>query len=186
MKPLLLSHEETVAALQKVAKAQLSAPSRIRVRPLEEYFQAAVNYLTGHQVLRYDRFVHEWALIINTNGDVYAHGDSYLPEGWMGNVFKQSLAQILTSTAHTSATNLRMQRAETCRQCKFDQKCDQLAIVESIPSERSYSATGKLLCPVAQPMIQFMVDEIQRSPHAQALLNLYQNQESCLPQLVPA
>ena len=177
MKHLLLSYEKTVEALQNVAKAQFSSPSRIQVLPIDEYVQAAVTYLTGNQVEMYDPFLGEWALIINTNGDVYPHGDSYLPAGLIGNVFRQPLSKILTSEAHTNATKIRMERAETCRRCKFDRKCHQLPIVEAIPSERFYDETGELQCSITKPMIQFMVDEIQRSPNAQALLNFHQRQE---------
>ncbi|MBE9211901.1 radical SAM protein [Plectonema cf. radiosum LEGE 06105] len=185
MKHLLLSHHQTVEALQKVAKARFNCSSPIEVFPLDDYFQAAVRYLIDCEIGIYDPFDFEWALIVNTNGDVYPHGDAYVPIGLMGNLFHQPLSEILVSQAHTNATKVRMQRAETCRRCKFDRKCTQLSIAEAIPSERFYDEAGALQCLIDKPMIQFMVDEIQRSPDAQALLNLYQHQQQSIPQLLP-
>lgn len=185
MKHLLLSHHQTVEALQKVAKARFNCSSPIEVFPLDDYFQAAVRYLIDREIGIYDPFDFEWALIVNTNGDVYPHGDAYQPIGLMGNLFRQPISEILVSQAHTNATKVRMERAETCRRCEFDRKCTQLPITEAIPSERFYDEAGVLQCSIAQPMIQFMVDEIQRSPDAQALLNLYQPQQQSIPQLLP-
>lgn len=185
MKHLLLSHHQTIEALQKVVKAQFAYSSPIEVSPLDEYFQAAVRYLIDGEIGIYDPFDLEWALIVNTNGDVYPHGDAYLPIGLMGNIFHQTIGDILASDAHTNVTKVRMKRAETCRHCKFDRKCSQLDIAEAIPSERFYDNAGTLQCSITQPMIQFMVDEIKQSLDAQALLNLYQHSEQPIPQLLP-
>ncbi len=185
MKHLLLSHEQTIEALQKVAKAKFNSSSPIEILPLDDYFQAAVRYLINGEIGLYNPFDFEWALIVNTNGDIYPHGDAYQPIGLMGNIFRQSISEILVSEAHTNATKVRMERAETCRRCKFDGKCVQLPIAEAIPSERFYDEAGVLQCSIAQPMIQFMVDEIQQSSDAQALLNLYQHPEQSMPQLLP-
>lgn len=178
MQHLLLGYQETVTALQQVAKAQLSTPSKIEVLPLTEYFGAAVRYLLKQQIAPYAPNLHEWAMIINTNGDAYPHGDAYLPVGLIGNVFQQPIQEILHSEAHRRATQLRMQRAETCRRCKFDRRCSQIPMIESLPSERAYDELGQLQCPIAQPMIQFIVDELQRSFDAQSLLRLYAPQEA--------
>ncbi|WP_427162373.1 radical SAM protein [Aliinostoc sp. HNIBRCY26] len=184
MKHLLISHEEIVTALKKIAVAQLAASSKIDILPLKDYFEAAVRYLTGRKFPIYDPSQKEWALIINTNGDTYSHGDAYSPEGFMGNVFQQSLNEIFTSSAYANATKIRLERAATCRQCEFDQKCDQLHLVEAISSERSYDEVGKLQCMIAKPMIQFMVNEILRSPEAKALINVYAVQEQSQTHLI--
>lgn len=175
---LLLGYQETVTALQQVVKAQLSTPSKIEVLPLTEYFGAAVRYLLKQQIAAYDPNLHEWAMIVNTNGDVYPHGDAYLPVGLIGNVFQQPIQEILHSEAHRHATQLRMQRAATCRRCKFDRMCSQIPMIESLPSERLYDELGQLQCPIAQPMIQFIVDEFQRNSDAQSLLRLYAPREA--------
>ena len=186
LKHLVISYEETVAAMQSVAKAQFSTSSRIQVLPLEDYFKAAVRYLTGCEIRLYNPFVHEWALIVNTNGDVYSHGDAYSSVGLMGNIFEQPIGEILTSEAHINVTKVRMKRAETCRRCEFDRKCDQLPIAEALPSERFYDEAGLMQCLIAKPMIQFMVNEIKQSVEARALLELYKHEDNLLPQIVTA
>jgi uncharacterized protein len=178
IEPLLVSHQDTVTALQKVAQVQFEAPSNIRVLPLWNYFTAAVRYLTGKSIQTYEPVQAEWAYIVNTNGDLYNHGDAYLQEGLMGNIFQQSLAQIRQSAAYQQTLALRQERLATCRRCQFDGYCNQLPVAEAIPSERMYSSSGNLECPLAQPMIQFMVKQIEQSPDAQLLLNHFESPSS--------
>lgn len=173
IRPLLISPVATVNALQTVAKAQFAEPTNISVMPLWVYFTAAIRHLQGHKIEAYQPANEEWALIMNTNGDIYSHGDAYQPEGLMGNVFSQPLAEIFASKSYQDTLKLRHQRLETCRSCKFDRQCNQLPIAEAIPSERTYDEMGNLQCQVAQPMIQFMVEQIQQSVDAQLLLQHY-------------
>jgi uncharacterized protein len=178
VEPLLVSHQDTVKALQQVAKAQFDAPTKIRVLPLWSYFNAAMRYLTGKSIGAYNPAQQEWAYIVNTNGDLYNHGDAYLPEGLMGNIFHQSLAEIRKSSDYQETIALRDNRLETCRRCPFDGYCNQLPIAEAIPSERAYDAQGKLQCSIAQPMIRYMIGQIEQSPDAQLLLNQVESPSS--------
>ena len=182
IEPLLVSHEETVTALQKVAQAQFQEPTNIRVLPLWNYFMAAIRYLTGQSTEIYDPAQEEWAYIVNTNGDLYNHGDAYLAEGLMGNIFCQSLQEIRKSVAYAKTINLRQNRLATCRRCSFNGYCNQLPVAEAIPTERMYDATQNLQCPIAKPMIQFMIQQIEQSVDAQLLLNQV---ESSSPLSVP-
>lgn len=178
MQHLMLNFDQVLETFQAVATAQFSAPTNIKVYPLWQYFQAAARYLAGETIRQYDPVREEWALIVNTNGDVYSHGDSYLPQGWMGNVFKQPIGEILASEAYIRVAVLRLVRSQTCRRCPFDRKCNQLPMAEAMPSERAYDAVGDLQCPIARPMIEFMVDKIQHSPAANWLINSYANAPS--------
>lgn len=176
---LNLSRQQVLQAYQAVASAQFSSPTKIKVYPLCQYFQAAVRDLTQQAIKRYEPAQREWALIINTNGDVYNHGDAYLPEGLMGNVFKQSIQQIFASSAYARVNALRHQRSQTCRHCSFDRKCHQIPVVEALPSERLYDEKGHLLCSIAQPMIQYMRDHLQDSS-VRHLLEAYAESQSQL------
>jgi uncharacterized protein len=173
IRPLLISPSATVKALQTVAQTQFAEPTNISVMPLWVYFTAAIRHLQGHKIDPYEPANEEWALIMNTNGDIYSHGDAYQPEGLMGNVFSQPLAEIFTTKSYQDTLKLRHQRLETCHRCVFDRHCNQLPIAEAIPSERTYDDMGTLQCQVARPMIQFMVEQIQQSVDAQLLLQHY-------------
>ncbi len=175
VKNLALTPQEIIQVYQEVAKKQFTSSSRIKVYPLYDYFNAASRYLTKQQVAEYNPAQKEWALIINLNGDIYNDGESYLPEGLMGNIFEQSLNEIFTSHQYQQICSLRKQRAATCRKCPFDLTCNQLPIVEACPSERFYNKTGELVCSIAKPMIEFMIREIEAVDTAKILLKAGNN-----------
>ena len=170
---LLLSHKQIVAALQRIVRLQFDEPCNINVYPITTYFDTAVRYLTGRKIAPYRPGEQEWALIINTNGDMYSHGDSYQPAGYMGNVFRETLDDIFASARHRSATAARMQRAHVCETCPYYQHCDQLSVIEAIDSERAYDSQGNLVCSITRPMVQFIVDEMSQTSEARELLEFH-------------
>ncbi len=158
MRELTLSADRVVAAMQQVALAQLRTRSAIRVFPLDNYFESAVRHLSGVTAPRYDPRAAEWAMIVNTDGDVYNHAEAYMPEGRMGNIFREPFADILGSPARTATLALRAARADACSGCPYYDCCSGIPVVEALPSERSYSLEHRLECTVARPMIAFMTD----------------------------
>ncbi|MGY6528447.1 MAG: radical SAM protein [Cyanobacterium sp.] len=173
MQPLMVSHQQTVQAYQAIALEQFSTPSKIKIYPLRDYFLAAIRYLSDKKVAKFEPAKKEWVAIVNVNGDIYNYGEAYLSQGYMGNIFKQSLSEILNSPEHQQTVTMREKRMKTCRRCVFDQKCHQIPIAESQKSDRTYNQKGELECTIAKPMIQFMVQQIEQSPQAQLLLKSY-------------
>lgn len=167
MRGLTLSAERVVAAMQQVALAQLRARSSIRVYPLDNYFESAVHDLTGIAARRYDPRAAEWALIVDTSGDVYNHAEAYLPEGRMGNIFSERFSDILASPGRAGSLALREARAASCSECPYLRCCSGIPVIEALPSEREYSLDGRLECTVARPMIAFMT-ELLRSDRGAA------------------
>ena len=178
MQHLLLSHEQIVAALKRLVSLQFSEPTGIDVYPVKDYMDAAVRYLTGSEIDPYDPADREWALIINTNGDTYSHGDAYSPAGYMGNVFRQTLDEIFAGPQYAAVTAVRSERARLCGNCSYSRHCDQLSVVEAIASERGSDAQGNPVCSIARPMIQFIVEEMRRSSSAMTLLELHASERS--------
>jgi uncharacterized protein len=173
MQPLMIDHQQIVEAYQAIALEQFNSQSYIKIYPLRDYFLAAMCYLTGKNVRRFEPAKKEWVAIVNVNGDLYNYGEAYLPQGYMGNIFEQSLLEILTSPEHQQTVIRREERMETCRRCAFDQKCHQIPIAECQKSDRNYNENGELECTIAKPMIEFMIREIEKSPQAQILLKSY-------------
>jgi uncharacterized protein len=158
MRELTLTADRVVAAMQQVALALLRTRTSIRVFPLDNYFESAVRHLSGVAAPRYDPRAAEWALIVDTDGDVYNHAEAYLPEGRMGNIFRERFADILASPARAATLALRAGRAESCVECPYFDCCSGIPVIEALPSERSYSLEHRLECTVARPMIAFMTD----------------------------
>ncbi|AUC61010.1 uncharacterized protein AA637_07525 [Cyanobacterium sp. HL-69] len=186
VEPILVSHEQTLKALQEVAKAQFAQPTNIKVLPIWDYFKAAVRYLAGGQKTIYNPQTEEWAYIVNTNGDVYSHGDAYSADGLMGNIFRQSLTEIRQSAEYEHTISVRQSRSENCHSCSFYGYCNQLPIAEAISSERVYDENGKLECTIAKPMIQFMINQIEQSDSGKLLLNNFDSSSDLENQMIPS
>lgn len=62
----------------------------------------------------------DWYLGINTNGDTYGPGDMYHPTYRYGNVFRQSLAELLSSEGRKRRIARSLSRLQTvCSRCPF-------------------------------------------------------------------
>lgn len=169
MRRLTLTHQQVLAAFKDVATAQFASDSQIVVYPLFNFLTAAVNRLLGVRQA-YDPRQGEWALIVNTNGDAYNHAEAYSPEGLIGNVYEDTLSEIMNGDARHRVTELRLARAAVCDDCPHGQSCSRLPIVEALPSERSFTPEGRLECTIARPMIDFMLREIEGADVARKLV----------------
>jgi len=171
MRDLMLAPERVLEAFQAVLGALFSwrGPS-IRVYPLQDYLAAAAAHVSDRPAAGYDPSTMEWALIIDTNGDTYAHAEAYSSAHRLGNAFRDDIADMFASDARRRLLAERAQRAHVCATCEFGRSCDHLPVVESLVSERAYDDRGRLRCPVARPMIKFFTDLAERVPAVQAAL----------------
>jgi uncharacterized protein len=170
MRHLMLEHAEVLAALQDVAVLMLESREPIRVYPLWNYFEWAVNHVAGIRESRYDPRSHEWALIVNTNGEVYNHAEAYLPDGLLGNLYSDPLDVLMSKERRARSIALRTDRARACDRCEYRNSCSGLPVIESLPSERAFSQDGSTRCPIAEPMINFMVKTIEEHRGAKPLI----------------
>lgn len=171
MAHLTLPAWQVVETLQRVALAQLSSIGPpIHVYPLRNYLEAAVSHVAGITTAPYDPAEHEWAVIVNTNGDAYNHGDAYTADGLFGNAFTTPFGELLASAGRRRSLELRIERARVCQACKFGSSCSRVPVVEALPSERAWDEGG-LSCAVARPMIDFYVEQIRRNQRALALID---------------
>jgi uncharacterized protein len=171
MAGLTVSHQEIVRALQRLGTHWLACGLPIEVFPLRNYFDAAVNSLLGVHTRTYDPRAGDWAYIINTNGDTYSNAEAYSPAGWMGNIFKQPLLDMIGSDAHAKSLEPRLRRARVCEACTFCSACTRVPLIESLPSERAFGADGGLQCPIALPMIEFFRQQLLADTDAAALIS---------------
>ena len=170
---LEVSHDSVVAAYKQVALAQLRDGMSQSISPIDDYFRAAVIAHVNGIGQRYDPWDEEYALIINTNGDAYSDGDTYSCEGFIGNVYERSFAEVYRSERRRKTCEVREARAHTCRLCPYDQRCNQMPIAECKPSERQWDADGRLICTIARPMIDFYLELLNASPQAQRVVKRF-------------
>jgi uncharacterized protein len=170
---LEVSHARVLAAYKRVAQAQLQDNMQISISPIGDYFKAAVIACLNRTGNRYDPWDEEYALIINTNGDTYSDGDTYSNEGFIGNIYEQPFSEIYRSERRKKVCEVRELRAQTCRLCPYDQRCNQMPMAECKPSERQLDAKGRLICTIARPMIDFYVELLNSSPETQRILDQF-------------
>jgi uncharacterized protein len=170
---LEVSHASVLAAYKQVALAQLRDDLPQPISPIDDYFKAAVIARVNGLGQRYDPWDEEYALIINTNGDAYSDGDTYGPEGFIGNIYERPFSEIYRSERRKKVCEVREARAQTCRLCPYDQQCSQMPIAECKPSERQLDEKGRLICTIARPMIDFYLELLNASPQAQRIVNRF-------------
>ena len=159
---LCLTPAELLQRLQELAIHWLSqSETRIKVYPLQEYLSAAILHLEGRKLDPFIPGEQEWALLIDTHGEVYSHGDAYLPGFSFGNAFAQDYGELMSSAARQHSVIVRSTRGETCKGCGYQNSCPRLPVVEALPSERQSSDDGRLHCNVAQPMTAFFEDLVR-------------------------
>jgi uncharacterized protein len=107
-------------------------PNRVPVSPLNSYVRTVYLKMMGHSQGCYDRRAGEWAMLVNTDGELYQVRDAYQPRFSLGNVLRDSLDDVLCSDAY--ATSLGRDDAlfeRHCGRCEFRGACDSLPLFES-------------------------------------------------------
>jgi uncharacterized protein len=178
---LEVSPARVLAAYKQVAIAQLRDNMPQSISPIEDYFKAAVIARVNGIGNRYDPWDEEYALIINTNGDIYSDGDTYSPEGFIGNIYERPFSEIYRSERRRKVCEVREARAQTCRLCPYDQRCNQMPIAECKPSERKLDAKGRLVCTIARPMIDFYLELLNASPEVQRIVDRFNRDWNMAP-----
>lgn len=159
---LCLTPAELLQRLQELAIHWLSQPeTRIKVYPLQEYLSAAILHLEGRRLTPFIPGEQEWAVLVDTSGEVYSHGDAYLPGFSFGNAFAQDYDELMSSATRQHSIAVRNARGETCQGCDYNNSCPRLPVIEALPSERLHSSQGVLACSIAQPMTSFFKQLIQ-------------------------
>lgn len=179
---LQVSDASVLAAYQAVAIAQLQENVPQSISPIDDYLKAAVIARVNGIGPRYDPWDEEYVLIVNTNGDIYSDGDAYSPAGFMGNAYERPFSEIYRSERRKKTCEVRAARAQTCRVCPYDQRCNQMPIAECVPSERRLDGNGRLICTIARPMIDFYLELLDASPEAQGIVDRFNRDWNMAPE----
>jgi uncharacterized protein len=150
---------EIVSALQDLFVHWLARRHPISVDPLVDYLTVALYDRRGKSQQEYNRETHgEWALLVNTDGELYQVADAYDTTRSLGNIFAQPLSEILKSTAYRdSIARERKLRENVCGSCRFRGPCSTLPLFES-PRK---NWTGER-CPITYDMQTFVAAHLQK------------------------
>jgi uncharacterized protein len=127
-------------------------PNRVPVSPLNSYVRTVSLKMMGHSQGCYDRRDGEWALLVNTDGELYQVMDAYQPGFSLGNVLRDSLDDVLGSDAYARSLDRDDALfARHCGGCEFRGACDSLPLFES-----SYPGPHPERCHIAYEVLQYI------------------------------
>lgn len=131
------STAQMTEALCRLFAHWVERPNHVRVAPLDDYVRAVYLKMVGGVQAPYDRQQGEWAWLVNTDGALYQVMDAYDRARALGNVFVDSIGDVLDSPAY--AASLDRDRAlfeRHCGPCEFRRACTSLPLFESARSGR--------------------------------------------------
>jgi radical SAM protein with 4Fe4S-binding SPASM domain len=153
-------------ALKALFNHWIQRQKPIRVSPLYEYCFAVYLHLNGARQAPYDRKQSgEWALLVNTDGEVFQRMDAYDTQRSLGNVFRQPIEQIIASEKYQ--TSLDRDDAiwrRYCRGCKFQGPCPSIDVFDSPRDDH-----GNRRCELAYPLHMHILNSFRGRTGPRAL-----------------
>lgn len=144
--------QQMVDALCRLFTHWALRPNRIPVAPLNSYVRTVSLKMMGHSQGCYDRRAGEWALLVNTDGELYQVMDAYQPRFSLGNVLRDSLDEVIGSEAYArSLARDEALSARHCGGCEFQGACDSLPLFES-----SYPGPHPERCHIAYEVLRYI------------------------------
>ena len=152
------SYPEMLDALKTLFLHWIDRPRRTRVSPLHEYLETILLHMLGRSKHRYDRKANgEFVLLVNTDGSLYERIDAYDRTKMLGNVFDQSINEVISSPNYQASLQRDVALAERyCSSCEYLGACDTSPLFESPRRD-----IGEARCHVAYPLYRF-IDEYVR------------------------
>ncbi len=143
---------EIVEALKDLFVHWIDSDFKIEVQPLRKYLDTALLHLMGLEREPYDRAESgERLLLVDTDGTLYTIVDRYAPGASLGNIFAQSLDEILESLPYSSSIERDKQRCwRHCGGCEYRGACD------TYPLFSEPYRSGSSHCRVAFELITFI------------------------------
>lgn len=156
-RPLELSADEIVTALCRLADLWLASDRPVEVLPLSTYSHSLMRHLNPDPAVKayYDKRDWCWAILVNTNGDLYTDADPYGQPAWcLGNIFTTPLAEIFTGDVWRRSVGLTEERiAANCLSCPYFGGCDGLHIGDHMDNIYERREDGMPVCRLDREVI---------------------------------
>jgi len=150
--PFAISTPEVVEALKELYEYWSSDSHPIPIIPLAGYLRTVWLHGLNLPARDFDRgAAGERRLIVDTAGDLYVRPAQYGAEHRLGNLFRQTLSEIMRAAPYADSLERDThRRALVCGACVYRQACDTRPALESADTEVG------ALCPVAAPLCEFI------------------------------
>jgi uncharacterized protein len=156
---------EVAVAMCRLIDLWFESGSGIRVHPIMDYIEAAIDVAIGSVAPRYvyDKAEGERVFVIDTDGSIYAVADTYDPLFCYGNAFRDSVDELVGSAGRKRAVDESLSRMrEACGQCDYIGSCSGYPVGEATPLERP-KLSNSSKCAIAQPCIEHALGWLART-----------------------
>lgn len=146
-----ISLPQVIEAFKELYRHWWTDPNPIPVLPLTGYQRTAWLMRLNLPTRDFDRSVTEWRLTVDPIGDLYVRPSVYGGEQRVGNLFSQTLSEILQSSPYRETLEQdKLRVARVCDRCDYRLACDTRPVLESprLQTERA--------CPIAAQMCEFI------------------------------
>jgi len=156
--PFATRTEEMLAALQDLFVYWIERPWRIALSPFDDYLETVALQMQGRTRALYDRRAYgEYIVLVNTDGALYERRDAYDATRSLGNIFTQSIDDILSSSAYGASLDRdEALMGQYCGDCEYLHACDCSPLFES---PRRFTVERR--CHIAYPMHRFIADYVR-------------------------
>jgi len=154
-----LSAKEILDAYVFLLNKWVLDESLIQIMPIQDYINCVIKkylgdlYCLGH----YSKKKSESLFIMDTNGELFSNADAYQESYSYGNIFIDSLGNILESKGFNKSKRDRLNRMDSlCKNCSWFGACSGFYVGEATPEQRWKNANGQDLCAVVNPFLNYV------------------------------
>jgi uncharacterized protein len=151
------TNDAIVDALADLFEHWMAAGCPIRVEPISTYLITVLQRMSGLERPVLDRrVVGETFLTVNTNGDVYQPRERYVTGRSLGNLFRQSIDEILSSPAYAALLGRDAELlVRHCGQCRYRGACEGYPVL----ARPHHWAEGS--CPIASRVCDYIEGQLR-------------------------
>ncbi|HEX6627327.1 MAG TPA: radical SAM protein [Gemmatimonadaceae bacterium] len=125
--PFALATPEAENALKQLFLHWVKRPKRVRVLPIDDCIATVLRHRHGSRTWQMDRTLGEWAFIVNTDGNLFEMHEAYDDRWKLGNIFAQSIDDVLASPAYlASFARDKALATRVCSGCRWKTACSML------------------------------------------------------------
>ena len=107
----------------------------------------------------------EHVLVVNTDGTLYAHSERYVSGSALGNLFDQSIDEIIESSSYAASLSRNgLLLARHCEQCRMFGACD------GLPVQTHPHRWPEGPCPVASRVCSFIEEYLREEGADEAMV----------------
>jgi uncharacterized protein len=158
-----LSEKDVLDSLKEFFEHWVNCTKPIIVEPLFTYTEGILAAYTSDRRNYYDKSSWESIYIVNTDGNMYSYADLYNPTYCQGNIFVQSLSELIYGPGHERAIRAAAARMDSiCTSCRhYGRACSGYPVAEESPSYGQAAGEGIIEC----VKVHGILDYIERRLH---------------------